>query len=84
MMEGKSLHLNVDAPQGEVRGEILDAEGTQVLSGFSREECIPVRGDGLNVGLKWKKAEVSALAGKTIRLRFTLRNARLYAFWIDH
>jgi hypothetical protein len=83
-MEGKSLHLNVDTPQGGVQGEILDAEGKQVLSGFSREECIPVRGDSLDVELKWKKAEVSSLAGKTVRLRFILRNASLYAFWMDH
>jgi hypothetical protein len=84
MMEGKSLHLNVDAPQGEVLGEILDAAGKQVLSGFSREECIPLREDSLNVELKWKKAEVSSLAGKTVRLRFILCNASLYAFWMDH
>ena len=82
IMDGKSLRLNVDAPQGEVRGEILDAEGKHVLSGFSREECIPVRGDSLNAELKWKKAEMSSLAGKKVCVRFILRKASLYAFWV--
>jgi len=84
IMEGKKLHLNVEAPQGEVRAEILDAEGKQVLSGFSREECIPVRGDSLDGELKWKKSNLAALAGKTVRLRFALRDARLYAFWVEN
>ena len=82
ILEGKNLHLNVAAPQGEIRAEILDAEGQKVLSGFSRGECIPVQGDSLNAELKWKKALVSSLAGKTVRLRFILRNASLYAFWV--
>jgi len=81
VMEGKSLHVNVTAPQGEVRAEILDAEGKKVLSGFSRGECVPVAGDSLNAELKWKKAAVSTLVGKTVRLRFILRNVSLYAFW---
>jgi len=81
VMEGKSLHLNVAAAEGAVRAEILDARGKRVLSGFSRSECLPVRGDRLNAELKWKRAEVSLLAGKTVRLRFILRNASLYAFW---
>ncbi len=82
VMEGKSLHLNVTALQGEVRAEILDAEGQQVLSGFSQRECIPVGVDSLNAELKWKTVEVSSLVGKTVRLRFILRNASLYAFWV--
>jgi hypothetical protein len=81
VMEGRSLHVNVTALQGEVRAQILDAEGKQVLSGFSQRECIPVEGDSLNAELKWKKAAVSSLVGKTVRLRFILRNASLYAFW---
>lgn len=81
IMDGKSLRLNVTAPQGQVRAEILDAEGKKVLAGFSREECIPIAGDSLNVELKWKKAKVSTLVGKTVRLRFILRDASLYAFW---
>jgi hypothetical protein len=80
-MEGRSLHLNIAAPQGEVRAEILDAEGKRVLSGFSRGECVPFTGDSLNAELKWKKTLVSSLAGKTVRLRFLLQNSSLYAFW---
>ena len=64
IMEGKNLHLNVDAPQGEVRAEILDAEGKQVLSGFSRGECIPVRGDSLNGGTEVEEIEFGCTSGQ--------------------
>ena len=34
--------------------------------------------------MRWKKAEdLGRLAGKTVRFRFTLRDGRLYAFWVS-
>lgn len=83
VMSGKSLHVNVDAPGGELRAELLEAGGEQVLPGYSRRESIPVRGDRLNAELKWQDSNLAALAGKPARLRFVLRNARFYAFWVE-
>ena len=40
-----SLHLNVDAPGGEVSAEIMDSEGRHVLEGFALANSIPVTGD---------------------------------------
>jgi hypothetical protein len=33
--------------------------------------------------VKWKGADLSALAGKPVRLRFHLKNAQLYSFWVS-
>ena len=38
---GKRLFVNVDAPEGELRVEALDAEG-KVIPPFSRANCLPV------------------------------------------
>jgi hypothetical protein len=31
----------------------------------------------------WKAGDLAAAAGKPVRLRFHLRNARLFAFWVS-
>lgn len=82
VLDGKSLHVNLEAPGGEVRAEVLDAGGTEPLPGFSLRESMPVRGDRLDAEIRWRNASLSSLAGKTVRLRFSLRNAGLYAFWV--
>ena len=40
-----------------------------------------VSGDGTALPVQWKEREdLSAAAGNTVRLRFLLRNARLYSY----
>jgi hypothetical protein len=84
VVEGKTLHVNLKAPNGELRAEVLDAEGEKTLLGYSLKECVPAKGDGLDMELKWKtRSDLSGLAGKSVRLRFALRKASLYAFWVN-
>jgi hypothetical protein len=78
-----SLHLNVDAPGGEVSAEILDSEGKHVLEGFALANSIPLTGDHLDAEIKWKKAALSSLAGRRVCIRFTLRRADLYSAWVE-
>ena len=80
---GKCLFVNVDAAAGELRAEVLDKAGN-VIPGLSRDQCLPVRVDKTLVQVRWKGgADLSAVAGKPVRLRFALRNSRLYAFWVS-
>lgn len=84
MLGGKSLHVNLSAPDGDLRVEVLDAEGRKTLAGYSLKDSVPAKGDGLDMELKWKtQPNLSALAGKSVRLRFALRKASLYAFWVN-
>lgn len=80
VLEGKRLHVNLEAPKGEMRVEIMDAEGSEVLAGFSLTDCVPVKGDHLDREAQWKGTDLTRLAGKSVRLRFVSRNASLYAF----
>ena len=83
VVDGKSLHINVDSWRGKVVGEILDADSGQPLPGYSRDDGIPAVIDDIDATLSWKEKgdDLSALAGKTVRLRFHIWQAELYAFW---
>ena len=73
------LNVNVDA-MGELRVEIQD-EQVRALPGFSLEECERILANDVAYTVKWKgNPDVSALRGKTVRLRFVIRAAKLYAF----
>ncbi len=80
---GKNLFVNIDAPKGELRAELIDEQG-QPVAPFTREDCVPVSADSTKKAVTWKSsADLSAIAGKPVRFRFTLRNGRLFAFWVS-
>jgi len=77
---GDHLLINVDASEGSVRTEILSEDG-QAVPGFATEQSVPVEADSFDVEVAWGEgAELKALKGRTVRLRFQLTNARLYAY----
>jgi len=81
--KGKYLFVNVAAPKGELRAEVLDRQGN-VIAPFSRDNCEPVRTDTTLGEVKWKgAADLSALAGKPVVFRFSVRRGALYAFWVS-
>ena len=93
VFDGDRLMINVHAPEkpvstvrnppspyGTLRVEVLD-EQERSLPGFGLSECDPITGNETRRAVTWKgKSSLSSLSGKTIRLRFHLRNAALYAF----
>jgi hypothetical protein len=42
-----------------------------------------VTGDQPRAEVSWKSGDLSSLLGRTVSLRFALRNARLYSFWLE-
>jgi hypothetical protein len=63
--------------QSYIMAEILDEEG-QVIDGFSREDCI-LQGINGSVRLHWKWNDGRHLIGRNIKMRFYLRDARIYS-----
>ena len=60
--------------------EFLD-ENDKPISGFSKEDATPVNGNSVRIPIRWgDRAEVSTLAGEPVRLRFHMRDCKLYAF----
>ncbi|HFE52198.1 MAG TPA: exo-alpha-sialidase [Bacteroidetes bacterium] len=74
-----NLVLNASATGGEIRVSVHTAED-KVIPGWTAAECQPVRGDAVAAPVHWREHGLSELAGKTVRLRFHLRNATLYTF----
>ena len=75
-LQGDELELNVDAKTGWVQIELLDEMGN-AIPGFSAK-CKGA--DKLRLTPKWKSGNLTSLKGRTLKLRFTLQNAKLYAF----
>ena len=76
--EGGKLILNVSA-KGKVLVEIQDESG-KAISGFSMGECDAITTDSVRHVVSWKgNSSVARLAGKTVRLRFEMQDARLFA-----
>ena len=85
LVQGNTLFLNADAQAGEIRVEIVDAEDPSKVAGaFSRDACAPISTDSTRHAVSWQDAgTLDAVQGKSVRLRFTLRNAKLYSFWSE-
>lgn len=82
-LEGDTLQVNVDAQKGRFYVEVLDANG-EPIPGFTVNELNYYGSiDALRLKPQWKNNEdLSSLKGKTLRLKFYLYNAKLYAFQI--
>ena len=84
---GSQLHLNHAAVlQGggaepcETRVELLNPNH-HVIDGFSVDDADPIDLTGTDVTVSWNgKSNLSALRGCAVKLRFYLRNAKLYSF----
>ncbi|MGE3316641.1 MAG: hypothetical protein AB7O26_16105 [Planctomycetaceae bacterium] len=77
---GQQLLLNFStSAAGGIRTEIQDSEGTPI-PGFALEDAVETIGNEIERAVTWKKgSRLESLAGKTIRLRFVMRDADLFA-----
>ena len=76
-LKSSVLSLNADASEGDLRVEMLDTAG-RVLA-----QSAPLTGDHMKGRIKWTEGSPAKQIGRTVALRFTLRNARLYSYWFD-
>ncbi|MGB2960534.1 MAG: hypothetical protein WBD30_16755 [Bacteroidota bacterium] len=78
---GGELELNfAGSPAGGLQVELQDGEGN-AIEGYRLEECPEMIGDVIDRVVVWGKGgDLSQLAGKTVRLRFVMRDTDLYSF----
>ena len=81
VLAGRNLQLNVDTSAGGVvKVEIMD-DPSEPIPGFAQPDCDELNGNYIRVPVCWgRKTGVRALAGKTIGLRFVMRDPKLYSF----
>lgn len=77
---GRALAINCSTSGGGgVRVEIQDVAG-KPYTGFAAADCEEFVGDEIQRTVRWKRgADVSSLAGQTVRLRFIMRDADLFS-----
>ena len=75
---GERMEVNFDGGAGGwLRVAVLD-EGGAPIAGYGREEAGVVMGNGTAKEVCWQEP-IGALAGRAVRLRFEMRDCRLYA-----
>ena len=83
--EGSRLHLNVDTSGGGcLEVEILDEAGRPV-AGRSRAEAKTIWGNSVSMPVAWVQGgatnyDVGGIAGTPVRLRFYMKDTKLYSF----
>jgi hypothetical protein len=77
---GRELEINfATSAAGSIRVEMQNEAG-QPLPGFALADSQSLFGDSLARKVSWAKGtDVSEVAGKTVRLRFVMQDADLYA-----
>jgi hypothetical protein len=81
--KGRHLFVNLNAPHGELRAEVLDEKGKPIPP-FTLANCTSVTGDSTRQGVHWKGADgLSQLAGQKVKFRFQLHQGELYSFWVS-
>ena len=80
--DGGPLTINAAARGGMVGVAVLDEDGIQ-HQGYSSQECALFDGDSICHRVTWTdRLSLEELKGKNIRLKFYLRDAKLYAFTV--
>jgi len=81
VFEGGRLELNFDGSAGGwARVEIRDLEGRPIPN-FTEQDADRVTGNAVAKPVTWGgSGDVSALAGAPVKLRFVMRDAKLFAF----
>ncbi len=84
LFSGSHLFVNVQAAKGDLAVEVLDETG-HVVEPYAMRSCVVVRTDSTKHMVRWATTDdLSACRGRPVRLRFRLREASLYAFWISN
>ena len=80
VFSGGELVINYStSAAGRIQVEIQTPDG-QAVAGFAIADCPPIVGDQIEQVVKWRKgSDLSALAGKPVRLRFVMSDADLYS-----
>lgn len=80
-LEGDTLQVNVDASGGRFYAEVLDEDGKPAPGFTAKEAKLYDDVDELRLKAQWKNnKDLSELRGRLIRLKFYLRNVKLYSF----
>jgi len=76
-LSGGVLSVNADASRGELRVALLEADGSPV-SGYTVEDCEPLRTDQVRFQLRWKSSPHLPI-NRPLRAKIEMTNTSLYS-----
>ena len=81
VFEGNTLEINYrTSAAGSIGVEVQNHDG-HAISGYALTDCREIVGDEVEGVVAWKEGgDVEPLAGKTVRLRFEMKDADLFSF----
>jgi len=60
------------------------SRGRQPIGGFSTDDAMPITDSRVRLPVRWKNAtQLDLRPGNHMRIRFELKSASLYSFWIE-
>ena len=96
---GSKLHVNAEVrPGGTIKAEVyatrhepghpgekpLGTTLADVIDPFTKEKCVAVNGDQLDAVVNWAtEPSLAPYADQLVAIKFHLKNASLYSFWIQ-
>ncbi len=81
-VNGTSLYVNAAAQAGTLKAELLDAATGAAIPGYTLANSVALQTDAVRAKLQWQGVtDLSALAGRSVKIRFSVQNADLYSFW---
>jgi hypothetical protein len=78
--DGAALELNFDGSAGGWAQVEFQDESGRPLEGYSAAECDPVVGNSVRRRVTWRGRVGMPASPRAVRMKITLRSARLYAF----
>ncbi len=74
-----AMYREVERPNGQayIMAELRDGDG-EVIAGYERTKCLFEDCDGRELPLVWDGKNGGELAGQQVRIRFFLRDAKIY------
>jgi len=82
-LDGSDLYVNANAKGGRLEVEVLDSR-LRPIAPYTLDNARAVRSDAVRRKCQWQGAkDLAPLAKRTVRLRFRLSQAALYAFWCE-
>lgn len=77
----RHLNINADAQAGDITVEILD-EWLRPFPGYDQASCVPVDRNGTALRVAWRTTDELRMAGRAVRLKFHVRSAELFSFFV--
>ena len=84
--QGKSLFVNVEVADGGYIKSAVLSRTSEPLAGYGLEDSVPLTYDTTQGAMRWQNAKnlkPSSTLRDHYRLKFEIKNAKLYSFWIE-